>query len=226
MRHSNHPSVAFSLSDYRRLATFLIGCAMSAAVAMMTIVLTANASPDADPMVMVKTTVGQALDVLKNRSVPPPVRRRQLLDTVAGRFDFGDMARSSLGYHWRGLTPAQRDEFVPLFTAFMEDAYLNKLEGYVGQQIEFKGETRSQPDYAKVSSTVIQPNGDEPISVDYQLKNENGDWKVDDVTVDNISITENYRNQFNRVINEQGFDALVNAMKSKQEELANSLAAS
>jgi phospholipid transport system substrate-binding protein len=226
MRHSNHPSVTFSLSDYRRLATFVIGCALTAAVAMMTIVLTAKASPDADPMVMVKTTVGQALDVLKNRSVPPPVRRRQLLDTVAGRFDFGDMARSSLGYHWRGLTPAQRDEFVPLFTAFMEDAYLNKLEGYAGQQIEFKGETRPQPDYAKVSSTVLQPNGNEPISVDYQLKNENGNWKVDDVAVDNISITENYRNQFNRVINEQGFDALVNAMKSKQEELANSLAAS
>ena len=106
----------------------------------------------------------------------------------------------------------------------MEDAYLSKLEGYSGQQIEFKGVRQPDPGSAEVSSTVLQPNGAEPISVDYQLKNENGDWKVNDVMVDNISITANYRNQFNRVINEQGFDALVNAMKAKKQELTNSLA--
>jgi phospholipid transport system substrate-binding protein len=108
----------------------------------------------------------------------------------------------------------------------MEDAYLTKIDSYSGQQIEFKGETRPEPDSAKVSSAVVQSNGDEPIAVDYQLKNENGTWKVNDVTVDNISITESYRNQFNRVINEKGFDALMNEMKTKQQELSNSLASS
>ena len=44
-----------------------------------------------------------------------------------------------------------------------------------------------------------------------------------DVTVDNISITANYRNQFNRVINSQGFDALMNEMRTKQQELIASL---
>jgi ABC-type transporter MlaC component len=41
--------------------------------------------------------------------------------------------------------------------------------------------------------------------------------------VDNISITANYRNQFNRVINNHGFDALVSEMRSKQQELLASL---
>jgi ABC-type transporter MlaC component len=40
------------------------------------------------------------------------------------------------------------------------------------------------------------------------------------VTVDNISIIANYRNQFNRVINRGGFNTLVADLKSKQEQLA------
>ncbi len=62
-----------------------------------------------------------------------------------------------------------------------------------------------------------------PIHLDYQLKQENQDWKVYDVAVDNISITANYRNQFNRVINDQGFDALLSQVKDKQQELMASL---
>ncbi len=70
---------------------------------------------------------------------------------------------------------------------------------------------------------MIQPNGGEPITVDYRLKQDSGAWKVYDVTVDNISITANYRNQFNRVINNQGFDALMKEMQTKQQELIASL---
>jgi len=226
IRHSNYPRTTAVGVACSRVARFFLKCGLAVAIAAMTMASTAKGSADADPMAIVKTTVGQALDVLKNRSTPRELRRRQLIETVAGRFDFADMARSTLGYHWRELTPAQRDKFVPLFTAFMEDAYLSKLEAYSGQQIDFKGETRPEPGYAQVSSTVLQPDGADPISVDYQLKNENGNWKVCDVTVDNISITANYRNQFNRVINSQGYDALVSAMKSKQQELTNSLATS
>jgi len=52
------------------------------------------------------------------------------------------------------------------------------------------------------------------------LKNESGTWKIYDVTVDAISIIANYRNQFNRVMNNQGYDTLVKDLKEKQAALA------
>ena len=151
------------------------------------------------------------------------MRRRRLIEVVAEHFDFTDMARSSLGYHWSQLSPAQQQQFVQLFTAFMEDAYLNKLEGYSGQKIEFSGVTSNGPGDSEVNTRVLQPDGGQPVSLSYRLKQDTGDWKVYDVTVDNISITANYRNQFNRVINSQGFDALMNEMRTKQQELIASL---
>jgi phospholipid transport system substrate-binding protein len=51
------------------------------------------------------------------------------------------------------------------------------------------------------------------------MRQEDGQWKVYDVTVDSISIIANYRNQFNRVINDQGFPALMAAMREKQKHL-------
>jgi phospholipid transport system substrate-binding protein len=176
-----------------------------------------------DAMTTVKGTVSQVLNILNDHQSSQAERRRRLIAVVAGHFDFADMARSSLGYHWRQLTPDQQQRFVELFTAFMEDAYLNKIEGYSGQKIEFVGETPNGPGDSQVNSRVIQPNGGQPITVDYRLKQDGGAWKVYDVTVDNISITANYRNQFNRVINNQGFDALMKEMQTKQQELIASL---
>ena len=176
-----------------------------------------------DAMTTVRGTVSQVLNILGDHQSSQEARRRRLIAVVAGHFDFADMARSSLGYHWRQLTPDQQQRFVQLFTAFMEDAYLNKIEGYSGQKIEFVNQASNGAGDSQVNTRVIQPNGGEPTTVDYRLKQDSGDWKVYDVTVDNISITANYRNQFNRVINNQGFDALMKEMQTKQQELIASL---
>jgi len=172
---------------------------------------------------MVMNTVAQAVEVLADHRMPQEERRQKLIEAVAGHFDFADMARLSLGYHWRQLTPDQQQRFVQLFTDFIEDAYLNKLDEYQGQKIKYLESPALGQDRAEVKTLVIQPNEQEPIHLDYQLKRDGGDWKVYDVTVDNISITANYRNQFNHVINNQGFNALINAMQAKRQELLESL---
>jgi phospholipid transport system substrate-binding protein len=179
-----------------------------------------------DPLATVRTSVDQALHVLQDKSMTRAERQRKVIDLVAGRFDFTDMARSSLGYNWRKLTPEQQRQFVPLFTSFMEDAYLDKLSGYSGQKVEFTGQSMQGGGYAEVRTTVApSESGRAPIRINYEMKRTGDDWKVYDVTIDDISITSNYRNQFNRVINERGFPALVGAMRQKQQELQNSIGA-
>lgn len=183
----------------------------------------AYAATTSDPSAMVKSTVGQVIQVLKQRELSQSVRRAQLIDLVQGHFDFGDMSRSALGYHWKELSPQQRQQFAPLFQAFLEDAYLSKIDKYSGQQVRFLGKSSDGNGGAEVKTEVVQQDAPQPISIIYQLKLENGEWKIYDVMVDSISITANYRNQFNRVINNQGFDALISEMRDKQQELLASL---
>jgi phospholipid transport system substrate-binding protein len=179
-----------------------------------------------DPMTFVKDTVGQILNVLQDKQTPQQARARKVIEIVNGRLDFSAMARSSLGYNWKKLTPDQQQQFVPLFTAFMEDAYISKISNYSGQKVQYVGQTSVGNGDAEVKTVVMPADASQqPIRINYMLSQTSGDWKVYDVTVDDISITANYRNQFNHMINEQGFDALMSAMRDKQQELRQSIGA-
>ena len=166
--------------------------------------------------------VNQALGILRDKQKTVPQKRRELKPLIDARFDATEMARSALGYHWRSLTPADRENFTQVFTAFIESAYLAKVQDYAGQQVQF-GNSRSLGEGSVEVETTIVQAGQSPIPVTYLLEQSGDGWKVYDVTVDNISIIENYRNQFNRVINEQGFAKLMTDLKAKQRQLGSEL---
>ena len=178
-----------------------------------------------DPISLVKGTVGQVLEVLSDKQMSQELRQHKVIEIVAGRFDFTDMARSSLGYNWKKLSRAQQEQFVPLFTAFMEDAYLDKIDSYSGQKVQFVGQNAMEATTVVKSVVLPADSSDQPIQINYLVKQTEGDWKVYDVTVDDISITANYRNQFTRMIDQQGFDGLMSAMRKKQQELRQSIGA-
>jgi phospholipid transport system substrate-binding protein len=165
--------------------------------------------------------VNQALQILRSQR-PVAEKRRELRPLMESRFDSTQMARSTLGYHWRSLTPDQRANFTRLFRDFIEAAYLDKVQDYSGQQVQFGQSRPLGSGYAEVDTTIVEP-GKTPIPVTYLLEETGSGWKVYDVTVDNISIIENYRTQFNRVINEQGFPKLMADLRAKQQQLGAEL---
>lgn len=205
-----------------RLATVSLAPILLAALMLADAARPAPVWASMTPLAAVNQVIGHALPVLRDTKTPLPKRRQQLRSLLEGHFDFRDMARTALGYHWRQLKPAQRAEFAKLFTAFIENAYLSKIQNYSGQEVNLTGQKSEGPGFAKVNSQIVQP-GKQPISVDYLLRQTGAGWKIYDVTVDNISIVANYRNQFNRVINDQGFDKLMAHMRAKQQQLQASL---
>ncbi len=174
------------------------------------------APPDA--MTEVKATVDQVLQTLQNPEYKsaPSERRQKLREVIGGHFDFAAMARSALGVRWKTLSEQQRQEFVPLFTHLMEAVYMSRIEGgYSGQKVQYVREFSEGTGYSQVNTNVTQTGGAQPISVNYRLKREGDDWKVYDVLIDGISLVGNYRNQFSRVINSKGYDALVAEIRQK-----------
>lgn len=187
----------------------------------------------ADPMTSVKTVIDQAIAVFKDQGIANSDREQKLRAIAESRFDFERMARSAVGYHWRDFSDAQRGEFVPLFTAFIEDVYLSQMEQFsiekVQQAVEstaiqFTKQRFDAPDQAVVFSDVTLQNRNKPLDVNYLLKLTGSEWKIYDITIDAISVIANYRNQFNRVLNNGGYDKLVTIMRQKQQALGASMA--
>jgi phospholipid transport system substrate-binding protein len=177
-----------------------------------------------DATASVKTIIDQSIVVFKDRQLSAPDREQKLRSIAESHFDFQEMAKSAIGYHWKTLTPAQQAEFVPLFTTFIEDAYLSRIESYsvekINQQIQssmiqFIKQTSTGPDYAEVFSTVVLQDRKDPIAVNYEMRHDGSEWKIYDITIDAISVIANYRNQFNRVLNSDGYDKLVSIIRQK-----------
>jgi len=127
------------------------------------------------------------------------------------RFDFTEMARRSLGPEWRRRTAEEQKEFVALFTKLLERAYLNTIESYNGEKVQYLNE-RAENSGAQVDTKITDNKGRE-FSVNYRLHDVNGDWKIYDVVVEDVSLVNNYRAQFSRVLAKSSYAELVNTIK-------------
>jgi phospholipid transport system substrate-binding protein len=191
------------------------------AAAFLTLSSVSSASPE-PPLSNVQTLVDQATHILRVPGLPVEQRRAQLRGLAEQHLDFALMARSALGARWQALSDGQRRDYVQLFTAFIEDAYLSRIQGYLNLKFTFVGQTVNGPDHAQVNTYVVQTNGD-TTKLNFELERKGEEWRIYDVEIDGISMIGNYRVQFERVIKDQGFDALMSTLDRKQKELASLL---
>jgi phospholipid transport system substrate-binding protein len=172
------------------------------------------------PTDQIKATVDRALLVLRDPKFKPTAktkeRRDQLKQILFARFDFTEMARRALGANWRRRTPQEQEEFVRLFTDLLERAYASTIESYTDEKIVYVGE-KVDGNYAEVNSKILTSKGQE-YSIDYKTQVVSGEWKVYDVVVENISMVNNFRSQFNRVINNSSYEELIHRLKEKQSD--------
>lgn len=91
------------------------------------------------PVEEIRSPANRVLTILKDPELKskPAERRRELREAIYPRFDFEEMAKRSLGSHWGDRTPSERKEFVGLFRNLIENAYVDTLESYRGEKIEY-----------------------------------------------------------------------------------------
>jgi len=170
-----------------------------------------------EPLELVRTAVDKAVQILKDPKLQPADKKKERIDrlreAVNPIFDYEEMAKRALGTHWRRRSPAEQEEFVILFRDFLEGIYSDKIDLYGGEKVRFGRQTVDE-DFAQVESTIINPKGEE-IAVNYKLRRVNGKWKVYDAVVENISIINNYRSQFDRVISGSSYQELVKRLREK-----------
>jgi phospholipid transport system substrate-binding protein len=170
------------------------------------------------PRGAVTSAIDDAIAILHNTGMPIEQRRRELRALAQRNLDLTKMAEGVLGTHWIGMTPAQQQEFVPLFEAFIEAAYLGEIQEYAKLKIEVGAETGEGADHARVGATVLQP-GEDPIEITFMLERAQRGWLMYDVVVDDIGMVENYRAQFDRVIRARGLSRLEAELRIKQAKL-------
>ena len=193
-------------------------------VAVVVVSLLAGVAGAGEPLDRIRETVTDVLAVLEDETLQSPenqkLRREKLRQAVYQRFGFEEMARRSLGRHWRDLNAEQRQEFVGLFSDLLERSYIGRIEGTgAGSQVDYPRETIDEEGFASVLTLITNSLGSQ-IDVEYRLLQRDGGtpWEVYDVVIEGVSLINNYRTQFNNVIHRTSYDGLVKQLRLKQEQ--------
>ena len=195
--------------------------ALGAAVALLVCaqLVWAPASADAGaPTDQLRSSVDQIVKVLENPALKADARaedrRLAIRKEAQVVFDFGETAKRALGRHWQTLSEKDRQEFTGLFTDLIERAYISKIERYSGERIAYAGES-VEGGLATVRTRFVTKQGTE-IPVDYRMQQRGDRWLVYDVAVEGVSLINNYRTQFDKIIQTSSYAELVRKMKAAE----------
>lgn len=134
---------------------------------------------------------------------------------LAPHFDFERITRSTVGRDWRKASHEQQRELVAQFRELLVRTYGKALLRYDGQEILYQPAKAGTRDGTVVVPTEVRAPGAPPIPIDYRMHSLDGDWKVYDLVIDNISLISSYRGQFRTTIGRSGIDGLIAELKSK-----------
>jgi len=185
-------------------------------IIMAVLVASAGTAAAAGPTETVRGAVQQVFsqqDGAAVKKVSTAERRADIRKVAESLFDFQEMSRRALGPAWDTVSPAEKDEFVRLFTSLIANAYMGKIEQYTGEPITYEAE-RVDGDEASVRSRVVTPKGSE-VGIEYRLYRTADRWAVYDINVDGVSLVGSYRAQFTRLLQRGSFAELLKQLRQK-----------
>jgi len=169
-----------------------------------------------EPTVQLSATINEFVTIM----VSTPVSElratglpEKALKLIYSRFDFTEMTKRSLGPHWKALAPAEQDEFVEGLTRRLLVTYGRTVRASGNEKVVFKKETLDGG-FANVESTVV--GGKSDTSIGYRLHEVNGQWRVYDMVIEDVSIVGNFRAQFEREIARTSVQGLLEKIKQRE----------
>ena len=172
------------------------------------------------PLDQVQTNVNKVLDVLRDPKLKAEsakkIKKEKLEAIYEQMFDEVELSRRALGGNWNKLNATQQQEFIQLYRQVLEKAYIDKILSYTDEKIVFAKESLLAGNQAEVQTKVITSSKEIPIF--YRVILKNGVWKVYDVVIENVSLVQNYRSQFNDILAKNTPDQLLEILRKKVKE--------
>lgn len=180
-----------------------------------------NAFAVLSPKEQIKKTVDEVISILKDPKYKGKdkiqQRRTALRNEIGKIFDFEEMSKRSLGVYWKERTSQEKKEFVELYKDLLERSYIEKIESYTDEEIVYMDEKIEDSKYSEVKTKIVTKDKKE-IPIDYRLYFTGKEWKVYDIVIEGVSLVNNYRSQFSKIIRNHSYQELVKRMKIKQTE--------
>jgi len=201
---------------FQRISIYVI---IVLAIAMLAFATMASASDAKAPEQIISETTNRMLDALKQEQgliKQQPNRVNALANQIImPHIDFQSMSSWVLGKYWRRATAEQKQQFPVQFRRLILRTYATALSEYTDETIHYLPLRASDGDSDVTVRTFIERSSGPGIPVAYRMHQVQKDWKVYDISIDGISLVNNYRRSFSIEIRRHGLDGLINKLATK-----------
>ncbi len=168
-----------------------------------------------DAETLIKSKLDRVISSLQQKDLKPEERDRKIIDIVEPVFDFNIMAKLTLGKkYWPGMNKEKRKEFIGLFIERIKGSYLEKLNLFTNERIEYKPAVKEKKRVHVPTDLISKGN---IISMLYKLyKAKDGKWYIYDVEIQGVSIIKTYKTQFDQVLGTGTIDDLLKKMRNPE----------
>ncbi|MGB8274572.1 MAG: ABC transporter substrate-binding protein [Alphaproteobacteria bacterium] len=142
-----------------------------------------------------------------------------LKPVITEDFNLPVMARATVGAYWDSMTEAQRTGLVEAFSEFSVANFANRFDDYSGERFETLNQKETSRGDIQVNTAIIKSDGDK-VLINYLMRKDGDRWRVIDVFLTGaISELATRRSEYTSVIQHNGVDSLLAAIKNKTQEL-------
>ncbi len=170
----------------------------------------------------IQSLADEAIDTLAVKDISQAERVARFRTMLSKHFDVNAIGRWVLGRYWRTASKDQQAEYLALFEDLIVATYVNQFADLTGEKLKVtQSLTREGKKDAIVRSEIIRTKGQPPIKLDWRVRAPEGEFKVVDVVVEGVSMSQTQRSEFGSVIKREGgeIDGLLAALKKKTETL-------
>ena len=181
----------------------------------------ASAAP-APPDEVVKTTTELLQKEIAAREKEFKADQKKLYafvdEVIVPKFDTKYIAQLILARHWKAASEDQRKRFQAAFKDMLVRSYANALVEYHSSVKPEWQPLRMAPDATDitVNSRLLRGNGKPPLPLGFAMRLKDGEWKVYDIVIENLSLVTSFRSQINSEIKRTSLDALILRLESGQ----------
>ena len=174
-----------------------------------------------DPAAFVQDLGDQAIDTLTGPDVTPAIRAERFRALLAQNFDVPAIGKTVLGRYWKVATDEERGEYLTLFEDFLVANYAKRFAEYTGQKFKVRGVRSEGGDLMTVQTLIQTPDGGEPARLDWLMRDAGSAYKILDLKIEGISMSETHRAEFASVIQSSGgkVAGLLDALRMKVKTL-------
>jgi phospholipid transport system substrate-binding protein len=185
--------------------------------------LPARAVDDGAVIAPIQHLVDGLRAVMKAGTGMPFSKRFAMLAPIIDQtFDLNAILRESIGAPWASLPPDQQSMLTQAFRSYTVASYVNNFDQADGVRFEV-GPTPREVGSQRVVQTRIIPKSGDTHELDYVMRQVGSDWRAVDVLADgSISRVAVQRSDFRRLLNRGGAQALVESLRTKSADLAES----